>query len=104
MFSLAGGRFDPIGPVAGSGGALTFLGFLLLRIEGEQGTLGAQVSGIGGAAGAAPYPSPNSLSVSLEISAGSSIPNRPIAMTFSATSCVMGSSRSFRRSARSVCS
>ena len=40
MFSLAGGRFDPIGPVAGSGGALTFLGFLLLRIEGEQqGTL-----------------------------------------------------------------
>ena len=39
-----------------------------------------------------PYGSPNSLSASLEISAGSSIPNRPIAMIFSATSCVMGSS------------
>ena len=69
----------------------------LFRQAGD--VVGAQVSGTGGAAGAPPYPSPNSLSVSLEISAGSSIPNRPIAMIFSATSCVRGSSRSFRRSA-----
>jgi hypothetical protein len=45
----------------------------------------------------------SSLSASLEISAGSSISNRPIAMIFSATSCVMGSLRSFKRSARKVC-
>jgi hypothetical protein len=44
------------------------------------------------------------LRASLDISAGSSIPSRPIAIIFSATSRVIGSLRSFNRSARKVCS
>jgi hypothetical protein len=46
---------------------------------------------------------PSSLTANLAISAGSSIPNRPTAMIFSATSCVIGSLRSFKPSACKAC-
>jgi hypothetical protein len=37
MFSLAGGRFDPVGPVVGSGGAFLFLGLPVAANRGRAG-------------------------------------------------------------------